>query len=112
MHAVQQFALKFTQALAARDYAAGYAMGAQEFRDKVSLQQLTAEFEEIVPEDWGSTDPIAVGETMDEWPGKGPGDIGWVYVSIGGDVYSEALVVIVAAEEGGLKVRDVEFGRP
>lgn len=110
--AYQQLALELTQALAARDYSAAYAMCSQEFRETVSLQQLTESFEDIVPTDWGSTDPIATGETMEEWPGKGLSDVGWAYVSIGGDCYSEALVVIVALEDGELKVRDIEFGRP
>ena len=33
-------------------------------------------------------------------------------MSVGGDVYSEAVTVVVTREEGGLKVRAVEFGRP
>lgn len=112
MHTFQQVALEFTKALAARDYSAGYALCSQHLRDTMSLQELTEQFEDIVPSDWGSTDPIDVGETMEEWPGKGPSDLGWAYVSIGGDVYSEALVIIVTEEEGEPKVGSVEFGRP
>lgn len=37
---------------------------------------------------------------------------GWVYVSIGGDVYSEAVTVVVTMDDESLRVRDVEFGRP
>jgi hypothetical protein len=44
--------------------------------------------------------------------GKEPSDVGWAYVSVGGDVYSEAVTVVVTLEEGELRVRTVEFGRP
>jgi hypothetical protein len=49
---------------------------------------------------------------MDEWPDKLPGDIGWVYVAIEGDDFSEAVRVIVADVEGKLLIREVEWGRP
>jgi hypothetical protein len=44
--------------------------------------------------------------------GKEPSDVGWAYVSVGGDVYSEAVTVVVTLEEGELRGRTVEFGRP
>jgi hypothetical protein len=49
---------------------------------------------------------------MEEWPGKKPADVGWAYVSVGGDVYSEAVTVVVTREGDLLKIRTVEFGRP
>ena len=73
---------------------------------------MKSEFEAIVPSDWGTMGPIEIGETLKDWPGKGPSDLGWVYVSIGGDVYSEAVTVVITLENGGPKVREVEFGRP
>ena len=58
---------------------------------------------------WGL---LEVGQTMEAWPDKQPHDVGWAYVSIGGDVYSEAVTVVVARENGRLVIRQVEFGRP
>jgi hypothetical protein len=49
---------------------------------------------------------------MESWPGHESGDLGWAYVSIGGDVYSEAVTVVVALEDGESRIRSVEFGRP
>jgi hypothetical protein len=49
---------------------------------------------------------------MEDWPGREPSDVGWAYVSVGGDEYSEAVTVVVTLEEGELRVRTVEFGRP
>jgi hypothetical protein len=68
--------------------------------------------EAIVPTDWGAIGPVTVVQTMTQWPAKQPSDLGWVYVSIGGDVYSEAVIAIITLENGRPKVREVEFGRP
>jgi hypothetical protein len=108
----QQIALEFTKALAAREYPKAYAMTSQEYRKRTTAEQLRTAFENIVPIDWGQIGPIEVGQTMTSWPGKRPEDVGWAYVSIGGDVYSEAITVVVTSESGESKIREVEFGRP
>lgn len=108
----KKVALDFSNALATRNYGAAYALTSSEYRDRTSVQAMQAAFEAIVPSDWKTVGPVAVGEAMEEWPGKKPSDVGWAYVSIGGDVYSEAVTVVVTREEEALRVRTVEFGRP
>jgi predicted lipoprotein len=108
----RQVALEFTKSLATRDYAKAYAMAAEEYRKRTSLDQMRTAFEAIVPTDWGKIGAIQVGDTMTTWPTKKPSDLGRAYVSIGGDVYSEAVVVVVTLDSGGPKIREVEFGRP
>jgi hypothetical protein len=105
-------ALAFTKALATRDYSAAYALTATDYRNGTSVKALQAAFERIIPVDWKTVGLIEVGETLADWPGKKPSDVGWAYVSVGGDVYSEAVTVVVTLEEGELRVRTVEFGRP
>ena len=73
---------------------------------------MRAAFEAIVPTDWKTIGPVEVGETMEDWPGRKPSDVGRAYVSVGGDAYSEAVTVVVTLEEKALRVRTVEFGRP
>jgi hypothetical protein len=104
--------LAFVEALASRDYDVAYALTSRNYRDSTSLKALQAAFERIVPVDWKTVGPIEVGETMEDWPGREPLDAGWAYLSVGGDVYSEAITVVVTLEEGDLRVRTVEFGRP
>ena len=104
--------LTFARALASRDYPAAYAMTSSEYQRKATLDEMRAAFEAIVPTDWRTVGPVEVGQVMETWPGKQPSDVGWVYISIGGDVYSEAVTVVVMLEAGTLKVRSVEFGRP
>jgi len=105
-------ALEFSRALACRDYRAAYNMTSGEFKSKFSCEEMQGDFELIIPADWGPADPIEIGTTMDDWPGKRANDIEWMYVGIGGDVYSEAIVVVITDEDGVLRVRDVEWGRP
>ena len=108
----REFALVFANSMSSRDYAKAYAMTTKEYREKTSVEQLRNAFEAIVPTDWGTMGPIEVGQAMTSWPGKQRYDLGWAYVSIGGDVYSEAVTVVVTSENGEAKIREVEFGRP
>jgi hypothetical protein len=108
----QQVALEFAKSLAAREYPKAFAMTSQEYRKRNTVDQLQAGFEAIVPTDWGAMGPIEVGQTMTNWSGKQPSDLAWAYVSIGGNVYSEAVTVVVTSESGQPKIRQVEFGRP
>lgn len=105
-------ALQFAKLLAQRDYAAAYTMTSRDYRRRMTVEQLHGAFEKIVPADWGPIAPIEVGTTMTRWPDKQAADIGWAYVSLGGNLYSEAIVVIVTTENGESKIREVEFGRP
>ena len=108
----QKVALKFTEALADRDYSGAYMLLSTEYRDSMDPDRLKEEFEIIVPLDWGEIGPIEIGTIMDNWPDKQPSDLGWVYVSIGGDVYSEGLSLVLMSENGNIWVREVQFGRP
>jgi hypothetical protein len=87
-------------------------MTSEGYRRSNAVEQLRAAFEAIVSMDWGPIGPIQVGQTMTSWPAKQPGDIGWAYVSIGGNTYSEAITVVVTSENGQQNIREVEFGRP
>jgi hypothetical protein len=105
-------ALGFAEALARRDYPAAWAMTSKQYQAVTTMEAMQVLFEAIVPTDWRSVGPIEIGTTLESWPGQESGDLGWVYVSIGGDVYSEAVTVVVALEDGESRIRTVEFGRP
>lgn len=108
----REVALAFTRSLAARDYAKAHAMMSEAFRGRMTVDELRSAFERVVPLDFGPIGAIAVGETMTSWPDKQRGDLGWAYVSIGGDVASEAVIVVVTSENGAARIREAEFGRP
>ena len=105
-------AVAFVQALTTRDYAAAYAMTSRAYQRATSLEAMQTAFDALVPAEFGSVSSVETGLTMETWPDKQDADAGWVYVSIGGDVYSEAVTVVVTMDDGSLKVRAAEFGRP
>ena len=111
----QEIALRFAQDLAQRNYALAYTFTSQEYQQHMSLNAVRETFECIIPEDWGAVTSIqVVGDVLQDWPDKQPTDIGWVYVSLEGEVYpySEGLFILIAQEGELLKIRDIEFGRP
>ena len=105
-------ALEFSTIIASRNYSDAYEMTSSSFKKTYSESEMQKAFEEMIPLDWGDISPIEIGETMTEWPAKESTDVAWFYVILGGDVYSEALILIVADDNGLIKIRDIEFGRP
>ena len=108
----KETALIFSKLIASRNYSDAYEMTSTSFKKNFSKVEMQEAFEDMIPMDWGEISPIEIGETMTDWPAKESTDIAWVYVILGGDVYSEALTLIVTDEEGSIKIRDIEFGRP
>jgi hypothetical protein len=50
--------------------------------------------------------------TLHEWPAKQPDDIAWVYVSLEGDDFNEAVSVVLTQTTDGIRIRQLEWGRP
>jgi hypothetical protein len=68
------------------------------------MATLREQFEHMIPLDGGPVNPIEL-EKRDEWP--------FVYVVLGGDVYSEAIIIeSFTLEDGQARIDAVEFGRP
>ena len=49
---------------------------------------------------------------LEEWPAKEYGDVASIYIALNGDNFCEAAYVIVSAQAGQLRIRDIEWGRP
>ena len=97
-------ALLFARALAGRDYAAAHALCSCEYREQFDADFLGQEFERTVPLDWGEIDPIELVEY---------GDLPFIYIQLGGDVYSEAIIISsFVSEKQQTKIASFEFGRP
>ena len=97
-------ALDFARALVRRDYPAAHAMCSRQLQARLDIAALREQFERMIPLDWGQVDPIEL-EDSDEWP--------FVYVVLGGDVYSEAIIIeSFTLEDGQARIDAVEFGRP
>jgi hypothetical protein len=60
----------------------------------------------------GASIEVCVMSAEDDMPDMTPADLGWVYVAISCESFSEAVTVVVTREGGGAKIRDLEWGRP
>lgn len=101
----QSLALEFARALSKRRYVEAHAMCTRDLRSKVSIEKMRSDFEAMIPLDWGPVAPI---ELVDIGELSPP----YLYVSLGGEVYSEAITIYLADEDGHLQVDSFELGRP
>ena len=101
----------FVGALIERDYARAYSLTTAGYQARVALPELRRQFEHSCPPSYGDFDTPAVIETMDRWPARRPGELRWLYVTVGGQA-DEAVAVVVAREGSALRISDVEVGRP
>jgi hypothetical protein len=103
-------ALQFAHGLVARNFVEAQAMLMPELRSMHSAEDLQRQFEGMIS-NWQGM-PVTDVETinvLDEWPDRQVDDMGWAYVSIGGDRFNEAVAVVVT--DAGL-IRSIEWGRP
>lgn len=104
--AQKKVALEFARFLAERDYTQAYSMLSQNAQSEITLDLMREQFETMIPLDWGDVDPIELEENP-AW------DEMFLYVVLGGPIYSEAIIInSFASEEGSQKVEKFEFGRP
>ena len=99
-------ALTFARTLADRDYGRAYAMLSAGAQSQITLAELGENFESMIPLDWREVNPLELEENP-LW------DEMFLYVVLGGEVYSEAIIVHSFTVEDGLpKIERFEFGRP
>lgn len=104
--AQKALALEFARTMATRDYTQAYSMLSLNAQSQMTLDVVREQFEAMIPLDWGDVNPIELEENP-AW------DDMFIYVVLGGPVYSEAIIISsFAQDEGALKVETFEFGRP
>ena len=106
------FADQFAHALADGRFVEAHALLAEEAQNALPAAQLKKQYEEMIAYGPGPGTHVEVMQTLDAWPDKQKGDLGWVYVAIAGDNFSEAVTVVVTRTGPRLAIRTVEFGRP
>jgi hypothetical protein len=112
---VAQVAVDFAQALVDGDFELANSLLAPETRSIMTPEQLRLDYEGMISfyANPGSARVVFDPQfTMTSWPDKRPDDVGWVYVSIAGDGFVEAVTVIIADYDGELLIREIEWGRP
>jgi len=103
---------KFARALGAGRFDAAHALLASDQKKALSVSALKKEYEEMIAYGPGPSKHVEVMQALDTWPEKKKDDVGWVYVAIAGDSFSEAVTVVVARTGAGLAIRSIEWGRP
>ena len=108
-------ALAFARAVAAGDYDLAHSMLSAPLQAATSARQLEAEFALMI--EYAECPPenlpdVEVMEAVNDWPAKQDGDVGWAYVALSNNYYSEAVAVVVAHEDGNSVIRELEWGRP
>jgi hypothetical protein len=105
-------ARRFANALMECKFDEACAFLSAECQTKYSADALSHHYNEMLDYVAQPVTEIEVIETLDAWPAKQLGDIGWAYVSMSGNGFAEAVAVVVQSENSVLKVRSIEWGRP
>lgn len=105
-------AAAFAEALVARDFAGAHQMLSAGARTEWTPAALEAAYTKMVEYFEGPASFFQVTVVMSDWTGKIPGDVGWAYAAIAGDIASEAVTVVVHDEDGRHVIRSIEWGRP
>ena len=107
-----QLALSFARALVAGDFERAHEMLSSKCGEQNPPASLRSSYESMIEYGDGPPSEIEVMGTMEEWRRRHADDVGWAYVSISGETYAEAVTAIVAPDNGVLKIRYIEWGRP
>ena len=107
-----KLAENFARALVALDFSSAHALLSPGFQSVVGPDQLRSNYEEMVDYGGGPATEALLITTMEDWPDRQSNDLGWAYVAIVGEGFSEAVTVIVEEQEHGPCIRHLEWGRP
>ena len=108
----ENLALKFANALVKGEFEVAHSMLSSTLREKMSIEDLSCDYEEMIEYGTGPvTETIATLE-MQDYPDRQNNDLGWAYISMSGEDFSEAVAVTVCEEDNSKKIRELEWGRP
>jgi hypothetical protein len=110
--ATVELATSFADALVAADFGKARVLLSRSLKKAKSEQSLARSVKSLLPSAKSKLEDAEVVETLTDWPDKQQGDVGWVYVALNGDGFSEGVSVTVSREGSRLAIRDVEWGRP
>ena len=115
MKPYSKVAVAFASSLIRGDFDAAHALLAPELRATFSPEALSERLHQMYS-GYADGEPTGINFdeefTMENFAGKRPGDIGWAYVSIHGEDWTEAVAVAVGEIGDQLLVTGIEWGRP
>jgi hypothetical protein len=105
-------AAAFVRAISAGDAETAHKMLSHQLASDVAASELLAEFQALA-EDMGGVTGIGQPRViLETWSEMSKEDRAMVYVSLEGDVFSEAITVTVSEYEQALVISYIEWGRP
>jgi hypothetical protein len=107
-----KMAFQFASAITNDNFSEAYSMLSEEQQNEQSPELLKEQFEKMIEYGKGPAHHIELTNEMTEWPAKETQDVGWAYVAMVGDEFSEAVSVVVSEENNEYKIRNIEWGRP
>ena len=105
-------ALEFARALDAGRYEDAHRLLAADLARELTPAKLKENYEGMIAYGPGPARSVVLLFALGYRPDSRPEDIGWAYVAIVGDDFSEAVTVVVSREDGRPVVREIEWGRP
>ena len=102
-------ALRFADALTTGSFDLAHSLLAPTLARELSVDELRTSYEHMIEYGEGPAKDAKLITTLEQWPDKAPGDLGWAYVAIIGTNYSEAVTVVVTDQR---RIRTIEWGRP
>jgi len=105
---------QFGNLIARVDYSSAHGLLTQAARISYSPSEIRWTVEAMTACMAGTIRAVQVPEEQVrvDWPEKQPGDVASVLVRLVGDVFVEAVTVILAKEDDAVRIRHLEWGRP
>jgi hypothetical protein len=103
---------QFATAVARGDFEPAHSLLTEATRQALPAAELRKQYTSMTDYGGGPATQVQVMQELSFWPGKQKDDVGWVYVAVSGDNFSEAVTVVVCREHGRELIRSVEWGRP
>ena len=114
MSAHVQLAQQFGDLIAREDYVAAHRLLTRQAQIAWPVQEMKRRSESMRSYAPGPFTDMQVMEEfmLEDWPAMQDGDVANIYIALSGNNFCEAVSVLVAREDGDLRIRDLEWGRP
>jgi hypothetical protein len=108
-------AKQFGDAVVAGAFLRAHALLTPDEQQRTSPEDLRDDVEHMIA--YAEGEPLETAEVMTEtvlyeWPAKEDGDLVWVYVALKGSTYCEGVSLVLAETNEGIRIREIEWGRP
>jgi hypothetical protein len=108
----QHTALTFGWCIVRKEWEAARNLLCSVLRSSTTARSLEEEVSDMIEYTEDVLTRAEIITDMEDWPNKEEDDIGWAYVALSGDSFSEAATVIIKLEDGRMVIRSIEWGRP